>query len=113
MNDRDFNIVWGEALRSSDRDTYISEWATSSIWGLPEDLTDDDLTDIATKLGNIWDAAHMSVKEICKAAGLTQACLAQKLCAPLSTVENWCRGVNKCPNYTRLMILEKLGLLVR
>lgn len=113
MNDKDFYTLWGEALAGSDRDVYVSEWATSSIWGTPEDLTDDALMDIAAKLGNIWDVAHMSVKDICKAAGLTQAQLATKICAPKRTVENWSSGANKCPDYTKLWIAEKLGLLVR
>lgn len=112
MNDKQFYTVWGEALASSDRDTYVSEWATSSIWGEPENLADDDLMGIAAKLGNIWDVAHMSVKDICKAAGMTQTQLAVKICAPKRTVENWCSGVNKCPDYTKLLIAEKLGLLV-
>lgn len=113
MTDKQFYTVWGEALASTDRDTYVSEWSTSSIWGQAEELTDEDLLAIAAKLGNIWDVAHMSVKDICKAAGLTQAELAAKICAPKRTVENWCAGANKCPDYTRLLIAEKLGLLVR
>lgn len=111
--DKDFYTLWGEALVASDRDVYVSEWATSSIWGSPEDLTDDALLDVATKLGNIWDVAHMSVKDICKAAGLTQAALSHRFCIPRRTVEDWCRGARKTTDYDRLMMAELLGLINR
>lgn len=113
ITDKDFSAIWGEALASTDRDVYVSEWSTSSIWGAPEDLTDDDLLDIAAKLGSVWDVAHMSVKDICKAAGLTQTGLAQRFCIPRRTVEDWCRGVRKAADYDRLMMAELLGLLKR
>lgn len=113
MTDKQFYLVWGEALVAGDRDTYVSDWATSSVWGMPEDLTDEELLAVADKLGNIWDAAHMGVKDICKAAGLTQAGLAQHFCIPKRTVEDWCRRIAKCADYTRLMMIEGLGLLER
>ena len=113
MTDKQFYIVWGEALKSSDRDVYISEWSTSSIWGQPEDLSDNGLLEIAAKLGNIWDVAHMSVKDLCKAAGMTQAAFAQWRCIPKRTVENWCGGQRGCTDYDRLMMAELLGLIKR
>ena len=58
-----------------------------------------------------WDAAHMDVKSICRAAHLTQAALAARFGIPKRTVENWCSGANKCPDYTRRMMCECLGLL--
>lgn len=62
---------------------------------------------------DVWDAAHMDVKSICRAAGLTQAALAARFGIPKRTVENWCSGANKCPDYTRRMMCELLGLLSR
>ena len=108
MSDKDFYQLWGEALTSTDRDLYVSEWSTSSIF--PED---SDLLENAEYLGHLWDVAHMSVKDICKAAGFTQAALAQHFCIKKRTVENWCGGANKCPDHTRLMMAECLGLLTR
>lgn len=106
-----FNTLWAEALTTADRDAYVSDWALSSIWG------DDPESEIPAEriayLGQIWDTARMSVKAICKAAGLTQAALAQRFCVPKRTVENWCSGVSKCPDYTRLMMCELLGIVKR
>lgn len=113
IDNKNFYLLWGDALQSDNRDRYVSEWSTSSIWGLPEELSDDDLLGAADKLGQIWDIAHMSVKGICQAAGLTQAALAQRFCIPLRTVEDWSRGARKCPDYIRLMMAEALGIITR
>lgn len=110
-SDKDFYTLWSEAVASSDRETYISEWATSTIWGDPEQLTDKDLLEIAGYVGRLWDAAHMSVKDICEAAGLTQAALGCRFCIPMRTVWDWCRGVRTPPDYVRLMMVQLLGLL--
>ena len=58
-----------------------------------------------------WDAAHMDVKSICRAANLTQSALAARFGIPKRTVEDWCRGVAKCAPYIRRMMCECLGLL--
>lgn len=55
----------------------------------------------------------LTVREICAAAKLTQAALAARFGIPKRTVENWCSGANKCPDYTRRMMCELLGLLSR
>lgn len=98
----------GEALHSNDREVYVSVWSTSSIW--PEDA---DLPEVADKVSGIWDIAHVSVKELLKAAGLTQAKAATHFCIPLRTLEDWSRGARKCPDYLRLMMAEALGLITR
>lgn len=113
MTDKQFNILWADSLESTDRDYYVAEWATSSVWGEPADLTDADLLEIAAKLDNLWAVAHMSVKDICKAANLTQVALAIKFCIPIRTVEDWCRGIRQVPHYIRLMMAESLGLIAR
>lgn len=55
--------------------------------------------------------APLTVREICAAANLTQSALAARFGIPKRTVENWCSGVNKCPDYTRRMMMECLWLL--
>lgn len=106
-----FAQLWGESLTTRDRDTYVSDWALSSIW---EDDPESEIPQERIEyLTMIWDAAHMSVKDICKAAGLTQAGLAQRFCIPKRTVEDWCRGVAKCADYIRLMMADSLGLIKR
>lgn len=109
MTDQIFHTVWSNALNTTDRDEFISDWALSSIWGdAPEaNIPQERINHLA----QIWDAAHMNVKEICKEAKLTQAQFATKFCIPKRTVEDWCRGVSKCPDYTRLLIIKALNML--
>lgn len=117
MSNHDFYTLWGAALVAADRDVFVVDWSTSSIWGCPEDLTDDELLRIADYCGTMWDAAHMSVRQIKDTVGMTQAQLAERFCIPKRTVENWCAAGGKesrnCPDYVRLMILEALGIITR
>ncbi len=109
MTDRQFYLAWSEIPNYTDPDAYISDLALSSMWG------DDPESEIPTErinyLGRLWDVYHMSVKDICKAANLTQAALATRFGIPKRTVEDWCRGVAKCAPYIRLMMCECLGLI--
>lgn len=109
MTDKIFYELWSDALNTTDRDAYVSDWGLSSIWEDTEESTIPETR--ISQLGDIWDVAHMSIKEICKAANLTQAALATRICAPKRTIENWCSGANKCPDYTRLLILLELNLI--
>ena len=52
-------------------------------------------------------------KDICKDAGLTQRGLAEFFNIPARTVGNWCTGERTCPEYTRIMMQEILGLVHR
>lgn len=58
-------------------------------------------------------AAARSVKEICKMAGMSQNAVADRFNIPRRTFGNWCTGTNECPEYTKLMIQELLGLYRR
>ncbi len=58
-------------------------------------------------------AAARSVKDICRMAGMTQTAVADYFWIPRRTFENWCAGVNACPEYTKLMMQEILGLYRR
>ena len=58
-------------------------------------------------------AAQRSVKEICKLAGMSQNAVADRFNIPRRTFGNWCTGTNECPEYTKLMIQELLGLYRR
>ncbi|MBQ7344501.1 MAG: helix-turn-helix transcriptional regulator [Oscillospiraceae bacterium] len=113
LTDQDFCTLWGEALATADRDLYVSDWATSSIFGAQDEITDDDLVDQAAYLGQLWDVAHMSVQDIRTAAGLTQAAMATRFCVPKRTIEDWCSGTRTPPDYVRLMMAEALGLIRR
>ena len=111
MTDKQYAICVCEAHNYTDRDAYISDLVLSSIW---EDAPTDDIpAERLYTVGQIWDAAHRSVKEIAAAAGLSQRKLAERFCIPYRTVENWCGGQRECPDYVRLMMQELLGQLDR
>ena len=58
-------------------------------------------------------ALARSVKDICKMAKMTQTAVADYFGIPQRTFGNWCTGVNECPDYTRMMMQELLGLYRR
>ena len=56
----------------------------------------------------------MTITEIKAATGMTQQQLADHLGIPKRTIENWCTGVNACPDYVLSLIEYRLrneGLL--
>lgn len=111
MTDKQFFVCYNEVANYTDRDAYISDLVLSSIWG---DAPENDIpSDRLEALGEIWDAAHRSVREIAAAAGLSHRKLAERFCIPYRTMENWCVGSRDCLDYTRLMMQECLGLLHR
>ena len=96
MNDKQFCILWGEALNYADRDSFISDAALSSIWGDAEDAQIS--ADRLRELGRLWDAANMPVRRIRDHLELTQAefafpcapCSAGKKTAPARTARASC-----------------------
>ena len=104
MDDKLFSHLFDEALHSTDRDAFASDWALSSMWG-----EDADPASLAELCGRVWDLAHLSVADIRAYTGLTQAAFATRYCVPLRTVQNWeLRG--GCPAYVRLMVAQLAGM---
>jgi DNA-binding transcriptional regulator YiaG len=93
-----------EVERYTDRETYVSEVARSSIFLGGESIPQERLE----ALGRLWDACHRSVKEIAQAAGMSQRKLAERFAIPYRSVENWSGGISQCPPYVRLMMQEIL-----
>ena len=58
-------------------------------------------------------ASQRSVKDICRMAGMTQTAMADYFSIPQRTFGNWCTGTRECPEYTKLMMQEILGLYRR
>lgn len=111
MTDMQFLACYREIKNYNDRDAYVSDMVLSSIW---EDAPSDEIPAArANAVGQIWDAAHKSVKQIAADAGLTQRKLAERFCIPVRTIEDWCVGKRTPPDYVRLMMQECLGLLQR
>lgn len=107
MTDKLFNDLWLDALAQPDKELYIAEYGYSD-WFDEISQKPDEVMDI---LSSIHRVAHMSLKDMVKHSGLSQARFAEKFCIPKRTVENWCSGTNKCPHYTRLMIARLIGII--
>ena len=110
MRDRDFCLVWMDALVYK-KAVFMSKWAFLFAGGIQKEFSDKTEEEIAAKIENVWNVAHMRVKDICKEANLTQGQLAARFHIPKCTVEDWCRGVSKCADYTRSIMAECLGIL--
>lgn len=113
MTDKMFAAAWAEAISGAyaDRDAYVSDLALSSIWGDAEDA--EVRADRLDTIGSIWDAAHMSIKGIRTASGLSRTAFAEHLCIPYRTVQDWELGTRTCPDYLRLLIAEHFGIFRR
>ena len=108
MTHEQFYEAVSEIVNYTDRDAYVSDLSLSSIWG-----DGADLPAIADDVGRIWDAWHMSVKELRATTGLSQAAFGRRFLIPRRTIENWesTKVPNECPLYIRMLIADVLGLL--
>lgn len=110
LNHHNFYILFTAATKEQDRGRYIAEWSSSSIFYPGENVPDINADDLADALGNIWDVAHLTTRDIRQHMGLTQAAFAERFCVPRRTIENW-EYKNKNPTYYILAIAELAGLL--
>lgn len=109
--DKLFFTLFGDAIASPDRDAFVSDWSLSSVWG---DAPDADIpADRIETLGQLWDVAHLTIRDIRAHTGLSQAAFAVRYCIPRRTVENWESGVRSCPDYLRLLLAESAGVYKR
>lgn len=107
---RNFNTLFNAATTEQDRDRYIAEWSSSSVFYPDPESPDIDAAELAESLGNIWDVAHMTTRDIRQHLGLTQAAFAERFCIPRRTVEGWESG-RTTPAYIVLMLAELTGIL--
>ena len=108
MTDKQFYTIWTEAVDDNNKEAFVSDWWTSSIF--TEDEADAALV---AQIEKIWDVAHMTVAEIRATTGLSQGKFSVRYCIPVGTIHNWEQGIRKCPDYIRLMMAEQLGLVKR
>lgn len=79
---------------------------------IPEDAAGCiDLDAEKRRLAQIWDVAHMTMKEIVDASGLSQTAFAKQAGVPRRTVQDWCGEKRTCPTYVRFLLAEHFGLL--
>ena len=111
LNHHNFHILFTAATKEQDRDRYIAEWSSSSIFYPDPESPDIDAAELAESLGNIWDVAHMTTRDIRQHLGLTQAAFAERFCIPRRTVENWERKGGHIPPYNILAYADITGML--
>ncbi len=70
-----------------------------------------DLDAEKRRLAQIWDVAHMTMKEIVDASGLSQTAFAKQAGVPRRTVQDWCGEKRACPAYVRFLLVEHYNLL--
>ena len=102
--------MWAAAPCVKDRLEFLSEYALSPCWGDNDMVEDDELCERAKACGHVWDVAHMSIKEIREAAGMSQAMLSKRLAIPQPTIWAWEAG-EECPDYVRFMVALLTGVI--
>ena len=107
---RNFNTLFNAASAEQDKDRFIAEWSSSSIFYPDENSPDIDPEELEDTLGNIWDVSHMTTRDIRQHLGLTQAAFAERFCIPRRTVEGWESGGKDKP-YFVLALAELAGML--
>ena len=109
MTINQYHLALTEIENYTDRDAFVSDLALSSAF--PED---SDLSVTASELVPIWEAYHMTIRDLRTAAGLSRIDFSRRFRIPIRTIENWeCTGPNsrECPTYVRLLIAEAIGLM--
>lgn len=102
-----FFKLYHDAKNRPNCELYIAEY------GYPDYFDDisNDATEVVRQLTEIHKLAHMTVKEMIAAAGMSQTTFAKYFDIPLRTVQEWCGGRRQMPEYLKLMAAEILGLL--
>lgn len=111
MDNNFFDALWRAAEKTSAREEYVSEWALSSIWGDPEGAGIPE--ERIKTLGDLWDAANASIRDIRAHTGLKRTDFAARYLIPYRTIENWERGDSQCPDYVRLLLAMATGFYRR
>lgn len=87
-------------------------FADNVTMSVPDDADGSmDLDAEKARLVRIWDAAHMTVRQMVQASGLKQTSFARQAGIPLRTVQNWCLGERECPVYVRFLLAEHYGMI--
>lgn len=103
-----YNNLVEEAVKEDDRDAYISDWSLSTAWGAP--APDAEWMQRIETLERIWDAVHLTPKDIRAATGLTQVRFALRFGMSCRAVQEWDSGRTECPIYVKLLLAQAVGL---
>ena len=109
MTNQQFTTCVSETKNYTDRDAYISGLARSSMWGDSEDAPVPEQR--IANLGQIWDAAHRTFRDIAAAAGTSVRQLAMRYAIPRRTAEDWAAGQSK-PQLHELLAIQQCERLL-
>lgn len=70
-----------------------------------------DLDAEKVRLEKIWTAAHMSIKDMVKAVGLSKTAFAKEVGIPFRTIQNWSLEERTPPAYIRFLLAEHYKLI--
>ncbi len=110
--------IYGQLVAALDEyadvDSYASDLGLSDMWG--DDPEADIPAERITALQRYWALAHASLRDILADNGISARRLARRFGIPERTTSNWTlpatsKNYHQCPLYTKLMIVECLGLL--
>lgn len=108
INASRFREIVMSCHEQSDLQMFLAEY------GLPEwilaEVTEDEqaAVDLIT---NIHRVTFMTPKELIAAAGLNQSEFSRRFRIPLRTVQDWCGGQRKMPEYLKFMCAEILKII--
>lgn len=113
MTGKQFYSIFSDASSKEgvSREAFVSDWALSSIWGDAEDA--EVPQGRIEEIGEIWDVAHLTIRDIRQRTGLSQVKFATRYCIPRRSVEDWESGLRECPGYLRLLLAQAVGLYKR
>lgn len=114
MDNKLFHIIFSNAvlLPVDGRDAFLDYWMHHDIEIMQDDIPDDADPDLylLDQLENIWDVAHLSMRDIRKRLGLSQVGFCDRYCIPRRTLQDWEAGANRTPPYVILLLAENLGI---
>ena len=70
-----------------------------------------DLDAEKERLSDIWELAHLHMRELVARTGLSQTAFAKGAGVPRRTVQDWCGEKRACPAYVRFLLAEHYKLL--
>lgn len=99
-------------IMAADPATSREVFLNSVTLSIPDDAAGCvDLDAEKERLSNIWELAHLSMRELVASTGLSQTAFAKQAGIPRRTVQDWCGEKRACPTYVRFLLAEHYGLL--
>lgn len=97
---------------ATDPETSRAAFLNNATLSIPDDADGGvDLDAEKERLANIWELAHLPMRELVGRTGLSQTAFAKRAGIPRRTVQGWCLGERDCPAYVRFLLAEHYKLL--